>query len=267
MAFNSTQAGPATASKVERNAILAGTTSPTSNVGNTDNADAIAAEFSQTLDATAARIAYVGRTKATGVTVSPTTATKTTGQTQQLTPTMVPGGATVATVQYTTDNAARATVNASGLVTVVAPTAPATVTLTSDATNVTDGDTVTLASTVYRFKNTMAQAYDVKIGADAATTLANLKKAINASGTPGTEYYTGTLVHPTVKAGAITATTLVISANTSGTAGNSIASTETSTHLAFGAATLLGGTVSNATVTVTTDDGHFSATSVITITA
>ena len=44
----------------------------------------------------------------------------------------------------------------------------ATGVLTSDGTNVSDGDTVTIGSTVYRFKNTMAAAYDVKIGANAA---------------------------------------------------------------------------------------------------
>lgn len=114
-------------------------------------------------------------------------------------------------------------------------------TLTSDTTNVTDNDTVTLGSTVYRFKDTLAQAYDVKIGADAATTLANLKKAINATGTAGVEYYTGTLIHPTISAGALDATTLVVTAKTKGTGGNSLASTEASTHLAFGAATLANG--------------------------
>lgn len=114
-------------------------------------------------------------------------------------------------------------------------------TLTSDATNVTDADTVTIASTVYRFKDTMAQAYDVKIGASAAATLDNIKAAINASGTAGVEYYTGTLIHPTVTATTNTNTTQIVAAKTVGTAGNSIATTEASTHLSWGAATLSGG--------------------------
>lgn len=119
--------------------------------------------------------------------------------------------------------------------------AKAVQTLTSDATNVTDGDTVTVGAITYRFKNTMAQAYDVKIGADAATTLDNLKAAINATGTPGTEYFAGTLVHPTVSATTNTNTTQVVQALATGVAGNALVSTETSTHLSFGAATLAGG--------------------------
>lgn len=123
----------------------------------------------------------------------------------------------------------------------------ATGTLTSDATNVTDNDTVTIGSTVYRFKNTLALAYDVKIGADAATTLDNLKAAVNASGTPGTEYFAGTLIHPTVSATTNTNTTQVFEAKTAGTDGNAIATTEASSHLSFGAATLTGGTLNGMT--------------------
>jgi hypothetical protein len=115
----------------------------------------------------------------------------------------------------------------------------ATGTLTSDATNVTNLDTVTLGAVTYRLMTVPVQAYDVLIGVDAATTLANLKKAINATGT--TEYFAGTLAHPTILAGAINATTLVVTARTVGTAGNSLASTETSSHLSFGGATLAGG--------------------------
>ncbi len=117
----------------------------------------------------------------------------------------------------------------------------ATGTLTSNGTNVTDADTVTIGSTVYRFKNTLALAYDVKIGATAADTLENLKKAINASGTAGTHYFAGTLVHPTVSAGTLTATTLALSCRTRDTSGNSIATTDTATTLSFGGAVLSGG--------------------------
>mgnify|MGYP003673781227 FL=1 len=78
-------------------------------------------------------------------------------------------------------------------------------------TNPTDGDTLTIGLTgvtqAYRFKNTLALAYDVKIGATASITMANLKAALNADGTPGTEYYTGTLVNPLLSA--TVATTVV----------------------------------------------------------
>lgn len=117
----------------------------------------------------------------------------------------------------------------------------ATGTLTSDATNVADGDTVTIGTTVYRFKTVMAQAYDVQIGGTAAISLDNLKAAINASGTPGVEYFAGTLAHPTVTATTNTDTTQVIEAITGGTAGNAIVTTEASTHLSWGGATMSGG--------------------------
>lgn len=116
-----------------------------------------------------------------------------------------------------------------------------TQTLTSDTTNVADGDTVTVDTTVYRFKDTMAAAYDVKRGADAATSLDNLKAAINASGTPGTEYFAGTVAHPTVTATTNTDTTQVVQAIAYGTGPNAIATTETSAHLSWGAATLASG--------------------------
>lgn len=117
----------------------------------------------------------------------------------------------------------------------------ATGTLTSNATNVTDGDTVTIGTTVYRFKDTMAAAYDVKRGATAADSLVNLKAAINLTGTVGTTYFAGTLIHPTVTAGA-NRTTLVVTAKAIGTAGNAIATTETAVTLGFGNTTLTGGT-------------------------
>lgn len=113
--------------------------------------------------------------------------------------------------------------------------------LTSNGTNVTDNDTATLGSTVYRFKNTMAAAYDVQIGSSAANTLANLRLAILATGVSGTNYYAATLVHPTVTVTAITSTTLVVAAITAGSAGNSIATTDTAATLSWGAVTLTGG--------------------------
>ena len=123
----------------------------------------------------------------------------------------------------------------------------ATGTLTSSGVNVSDGDTVVLGAITYRFKNTMAQAYDVKIGADAAASLVNLKHAINQSGTAGTHYFAGTLAHTTIEARAITSTTLVVQAKTGGTSGNSLASTETAATLSFGGTPLSGGAANTKT--------------------
>ena len=134
----------------------------------------------------------------------------------------------------------------------------ATNTLTSDATNVAEDETVTIGAIVYRFRDTLAQAYDVKIGADAATSLANLKKAINGTGVAGTDYFAGTVAHTLVIANAITATTLQVWSRTIGTGNNALGTTETSGHLSWADTTLGGGTgasnpgvaTTNATITL-----------------
>lgn len=130
-------------------------------------------------------------------------------------------------------------------------------TLTSDATAPSDGETVTLGSTVYTFKTTLsvgpAVAFEVLIGGSAAAALGNLKKAINLSGVAGTDYGTGTTVHPTVVGFTLTGTTLLCVARVPGTAANTIATTETSAHLSFTGATLNAGTTGVAGETVTID--------------
>lgn len=128
--------------------------------------------------------------------------------------------------------------------------------ITSDTTNVSNNEEVVIDGTIYRFRSTPAQAYDVQIGIDAATSLANLKAAINASGTPGVEYFAGTLAHSMVVGYTLTATTLLVRGRTTGTAYNAAATTTTSVHLSWEAVTLGAGTgasvagVNGETVTV-----------------
>ena len=62
-------------------------------------------------------------------------------------------------------------------------------------TNPADADTIQIGLRTYRFKNTLAQAYDVKIGANTNATMLSLSKAINLNGTVGTDYYTGTTIN------------------------------------------------------------------------
>jgi len=119
----------------------------------------------------------------------------------------------------------------------------ATSTLTSDATNVAAGETVTINTTVYTFRASLTGAYDVLIGADAAGSLSNLKDAINATQAGyGVTYGAGTIAHPTVVAFTLTATTLKVWARTLGTTPNTYPTTETSTHLSWADTTLGGGT-------------------------
>jgi hypothetical protein len=81
---------------------------------------------------------------------------------------------------------------------------------------------------------------NIAIGANLAATQANIVAAINGTGSGGTEYGTGTVAHPTVDAGAFATNASVITAKSPGTAGNSIATTETFTAgtNVFDAATL-----------------------------
>lgn len=122
----------------------------------------------------------------------------------------------------------------------------ATSTLTSTGTAVADGATVTINTTVYTAKTTLTNsaANEVLIGdtADGSAFLANLKKAINGTGTPGVNYSTDTVAHTTVVAATLTATTLKVWARTLGTTPNAYPTTETSNQLSWADTTLGGGT-------------------------
>jgi len=133
----------------------------------------------------------------------------------------------------------------------VLATGYATGTLTSTGVTPTNGDTVTLGAKTYTFQTTLTNVDgNVAIGANAAAALQNLKDAINLTGTPGTQYATAMTLHPTILATANNATTVSVRAKTSGTGGNSLASTETAVTLSFGGATLSGGVAVNSTLSI-----------------
>jgi len=126
------------------------------------------------------------------------------------------------------------------------------VTLTSDATNPDDGGTITLGygqyETVYTLKTTLGVVQNqIKIGATAAITLDNIKAAINASGTPGTEY-SAVMQHPQIEATTNTDTTQLFQGRLATAftfdGGNVLRSVETATHLSFGSITFVGGVAS-----------------------
>jgi hypothetical protein len=135
-------------------------------------------------------------------------------------------------------------------------------TLTSDNTNVTDGDTVTIGNVTYTFKTTISPyAYlpnIVKIGADADTTLANLADAINAANTVGVAYSNGTVANPDISSSAVSAHALTLTALSIGTAGNSLALSETSSHLSVSGATLSGGAAATANQVLIGTDANTS---------
>jgi len=100
--------------------------------------------------------------------------------------------------------------------------ASGTVTVTG---NFSADDELTIGDDTYTFKAAPSSAYEVDLGADAEESLSNLAAAINGTGTAGTTYGTGTAANDDVSATS-TATTLVVTARTAGTSGNSIVFTE-----------------------------------------
>lgn len=113
-------------------------------------------------------------------------------------------------------------------------------------TNPTNTQTVTVGklptgSQVYTFKTVLAAAFDVLIGADAETSLQNLKAAINQEAGEGTIYGTGTVAHPDAEAFDLAGVVIEIKARVPGTGGNAITLASTVTGVVLSGATLAGG--------------------------
>jgi hypothetical protein len=122
---------------------------------------------------------------------------------------------------------------------------------TLTATAISNNDTVTIGTTVYKFTSgsvdtgtpagTVGNPWLVLLGASLSLSLENLSKAIAASGVAGTTYSTALTEHTSVNTSTLTSTTLKIQARVAGTAGNAIATTETSATASWGGAVLAGG--------------------------
>ena len=126
--------------------------------------------------------------------------------------------------------------------------AAASATLTSNGTNVSNNDTVTIDTKVYTFKSSLTPTEgEVKIGASAAATLDHLKSAITHGGTPDTDYKCAA-AHTTVNATTNTDTTQLLVALTSNYAGNSIAFAKSAVTLTVSGSTLTGGADAATTV-------------------
>jgi hypothetical protein len=128
----------------------------------------------------------------------------------------------------------------------------------------TTAATVTIGSTVYTVVDILSEtlgatavAYQVLKGANEAAMIANLKKAINGTGTAGTEYSTGTVAHTVFVCSTSDATTLTIRSRLMGTAAqvaviNALATTKTMANTAWADSTCGGGT-GNANPAITSD--------------
>ena len=128
----------------------------------------------------------------------------------------------------------------------------ATGTLTSNNTNVTAGDTVTIGSKVYTFVDALsvpAIEGEVLKSSTADLSLANLVLAINHGSTMGTNY-SCVAANPDVAAASVGSHASVMTAKVAGTASNSVATTDTAATLSWGTATLINGGYATATSSI-----------------
>lgn len=124
----------------------------------------------------------------------------------------------------------------------------ATGTLTSNNTNVSDGDQFTIGVKTYTFKTALTPTEgEVLIGADADASLLNLIRAINHTGTPDTHYKCAIANTQVSAAASVTAHAFLITALAAGYAGNYSVSFPVGTTLSLGA-TLTGGLNSTSVV-------------------
>lgn len=143
-------------------------------------------------------------------------------------------------------------------------TAQATGVLTASGVTA-NGNVVRIGDTYYQFTTgsvdsgtpagTSGNPWLVFCTTVAATDLATLFKAINASGVAGTDYSTALTEHPTVSATAVGATTLSVTADAMGPTGNAIVTTETGANLTWTqGGTLTGGGITPLSQVATPDD-------------
>lgn len=106
--------------------------------------------------------------------------------------------------------------------------------------NAVDTQTCVIGGKTYTFQDTLTDSDgNVKIGASAAASIANLAAAIELGSGAGTAYAASMTRHPSVEVISYDATTLVVGCP--GAVGNLIATTETLANASWGAATLENG--------------------------
>jgi len=130
-----------------------------------------------------------------------------------------------------------------------------------------DTNTVTIDAKVYTFQTVLLVGDgNVAIGANVGESQVNLVAAINLDGVEGVNYGAGMTKHPTVSIGDFAANDAILTANTPGVAGDTIATTETFTPVTdiFDGATL-GTTRAGADYSGLTASGFVSAADVVSV--
>lgn len=126
--------------------------------------------------------------------------------------------------------------------------------------NANASETFSIGGLTYTWTATAASytgqtPFFVKIGVDAATSIANAAAAINGTASKGTLFSNNTGPNPYVTAVATSSTVLTITANAPGADGNGVTTTETMANATWGAATTTAGVSAslNVSATVTID--------------
>lgn len=105
-----------------------------------------------------------------------------------------------------------------------------------------DTNTVTVGGKVYTFQTSLTDSDgNVLIGTDAEDSIKNLRAAVNLGAGSGTKYAASMTVNPYARAADTSATVMTLTAETSGTVGNLIDSTETHANGSFAAAVFQNG--------------------------
>lgn len=127
-----------------------------------------------------------------------------------------------------------------------------------------NGDVISTFNTYYQWTNgsvdagtpdgTVGNPWLVNLGALPINAFTNMAAAINAQGTPGTDYSTACTVNSLVQAITVQADLLGIRANKAGIGGNGITTTETGAALSWSNPTLTGGGADSVTAVQTPGD-------------
>lgn len=131
-------------------------------------------------------------------------------------------------------------------------------------TTIVATETVTVDTAVYEWTagdvnagapaGTIGDPYLLALGVDTEAALANLIKALNLTGTAGTDYSTATQKNANIEGFLSDALTATVRARVAGTAGNILVTTETMANASWAAGTLEGGGVHQLDGVATPDD-------------